>query len=1048
MAEAEQLIIEAGLAEAYEESSVSFRITPEQDKAYMDAVKAGDMETAQRMVLEAAKLAMPNTKVVDENGNPKVVYHGTLWNPLEEPAGKAVFKSGWFTGMKRRAEGFGEPVAVFLNIKNPAYSYDKGKENDSILPDGFDLNNTSSFGEYDGYISYIDYPEVPRISEFGKRRIMVMNPENYEEVINQTLAEMPRGRQIYSVIPKNANQIKSAEPVTYDDNGNVIPLSERFNPENQDIRFRVRGENESAEEFIATEIPRFQGSYNVNAPIILMDYSSKESAARSLGIDVKDMPDYMYDNIKELAKENGGAYVKELNTILIFAQDYITTSGKADNVFFHEGTHSFITENPHWLALGEWLLDNAASETKKKIADVVRMAYEEDEYVEEMLTSYTGLMLSLGRSQAVMNSLPTEMKPIWEEILNKFNYIPEYEDTRRKSERAGDEDARRDAGVPMRNTDGEKAVRKGKISWKQPAGLTSKERRVINEYFPGAFRMTDSKGNTLTPAQEEFFTNSKAVDKEGNLLVLYHGTPRAGFTEFKSGWFTTSKEDAISYSGDRKGRMFDPNEKYEPETLVAGDFPLGYMTFDSEEDRAAFLAEHPEAESAMSEAEFDSMALQSDEEYDDLIERKPELQKIWNAYREYERERFVDTTIGDIISNPEAYTEEDLMRAMLAYDSNASLDSLDDMDAAERKDALVSALQNANEETEGGILDMVVPTRVPRNGEGVKHNDLGNRTYEVYANVENPYEIDANGRGSEFESGDIYKSVEEALADEQYDGVIIRNWRVGRTQQLGDVVVPKNGSQIKLTINENPIESDDIRFSIRTKPAPKKTGKGYKVFYLKDGKLYPPMVANLGGVDTPVGVWLDAEEGTRAGVSKTGRPQVKQGGKGTQGGSGTLAYRPGWHLGEIPYAIQFNRKDENGDRTLFPADFVWAEVEYANDVDYQEEAMSYGMNANGKFQHSLAGLPKLPTDGSYRYRTNPNPETDPWIITGAMKVNRLLTPSEVDQMVVDAGREPQKRQEGAVTDKDINSLNNSLGLVGFSIKDIDSKREKLLNTER
>lgn len=35
------------------------------------------MEAAQRMVMEAAKLAMPNTKVVDENGNPKVVYHQT-----------------------------------------------------------------------------------------------------------------------------------------------------------------------------------------------------------------------------------------------------------------------------------------------------------------------------------------------------------------------------------------------------------------------------------------------------------------------------------------------------------------------------------------------------------------------------------------------------------------------------------------------------------------------------------------------------------------------------------------------------------------------------------------------------------------------------------------------------------------------------------------------------------------------------------------------------------------------------------------------------------
>lgn len=29
------------------------------------------------MVMEAAKLAMSNTKVVDEDGNPKVVYHQT-----------------------------------------------------------------------------------------------------------------------------------------------------------------------------------------------------------------------------------------------------------------------------------------------------------------------------------------------------------------------------------------------------------------------------------------------------------------------------------------------------------------------------------------------------------------------------------------------------------------------------------------------------------------------------------------------------------------------------------------------------------------------------------------------------------------------------------------------------------------------------------------------------------------------------------------------------------------------------------------------------------
>lgn len=208
-----------------------------------------------------------------------------------------------------------------------------------------------------------------------------------------------------------------------------------------------------------------------------------------------------------------------------------------------------------------------------------------------------------------------------------------------------------------------------------------------------------------------------------------------------------------------------------------------------------------------------------------------------------------------------------------------------------------------------------------------------------------------------------------------------------------------------------PAELQSAEFSIRQTPAPKNTGIGYKVFYRgKDGKLYPPMVANPNGADTPIGVWLNADAAPISGESKTGRPQVKAGGKGTQGGSGQLAYRPGWHLGEIPYALQFNRKDEKGDKTLFPKDFVWAEVEYAADVNYQQEAEKEGITENGKYRHSYAGLKHLPTDGYYRYRTNPNPETDPWIITGAMKVNRVLTNEEVDALVLQAGREPQQRE--------------------------------------
>ena len=229
---------------------------------------------------------------------------------------------------------------------------------------------------------------------------------------------------------------------------------------------------------------------------------------------------------------------------------------------------------------------------------------------------------------------------------------------------------------------------------------------------------------------------------------------------------------------------------------------------------------------------------------------------------------------------------------------------------------------------------------------------------------------------------------------------------------------------------------EDVSFSLRQKPEPKKKGIGYKVFVLKDGKLYPPMVANPDGAATPVGVWLDADAAPIAGESKTGRPQVKQGGKGTQGGSGKLAYRPGWHLGVVPYAIQFNRKDADGNKTLFPKNFVFAEVEYAADVDYQEEARQEGINPSGKYQHSLAGLKHLPTDGYYMYRTNPNPETDPWVITGAMKVNRILTRAEQAELVKNAGREPQQIQEGdIVTDDVVNSINQEITAAPkFSIK--------------
>ena len=221
----------------------------------------------------------------------------------------------------------------------------------------------------------------------------------------------------------------------------------------------------------------------------------------------------------------------------------------------------------------------------------------------------------------------------------------------------------------------------------------------------------------------------------------------------------------------------------------------------------------------------------------------------------------------------------------------------------------------------------------------------------------------------------------------------------------------------------NEFSDKNLQFSVREEDPPKKTILGYKVFVVfenKPGELYPPMVANPGGEATPVGVWLNADAAPRAADSKTGRMQVQAGGKGTQASKQQLAYRPGWHLGDLPMATQFARMNpDTGKKELFPANFVWAECDCAADIDYQDEAMSYGYNKNGKFQHSLAGLPRLPreadgTAGYYRYRTNPRPDTVPWIITGAMKVHRILDDAETDAILRDAGVEPMARQGGPI----------------------------------
>ncbi len=174
---------------------------------------------------------------------------------------------------------------------------------------------------------------------------------------------------------------------------------------------------------------------------------------------------------------------------------------------------------------------------------------------------------------------------------------------------------------------------------------------------------------------------------------------------------------------------------------------------------------------------------------------------------------------------------------------------------------------------------------------------------------------------------------------------------------------------------------------------PKATVKAYKLFRVdpnQPGKLFPLFV----DANTPVemGKWVDATEGAMA----NGKVKSK---------IGPLAYRPGWHAGDLPIATHIGEKSDPSLTApdTRPANHAWAEVEMPDDVDWQSIANERGTNAQGKLVPVKAHITdQIPKGGHYRYKTNPN-MTGNWLIGGSMKVNRVLSDAEVAKINKAAG---------------------------------------------
>ena len=313
----------------------------DRDTEYLNAVEKGDVETASKLIEEAAERVFSNSKVRGSDGKLRLVYHGTVndftvfkrqFANIEGDFGKGYyFTSNEYDvdanyaneegpDLKNKIAKYAEQlewddeyadlsyeereeiarqkfitsepttITAYLNMENPVYitpdengtlldynesydeEYDEYGEPEGLLIDFIEAlqNNATDYAYRDVDFSFLyEYAydnggvyASDAVKIIKERIVDELTDENEEIAVNEVIRlafeeigfdgiidtsvyykfrnmdGMDSGTTHYIVF--DSEQIKSADIATYDDNGNVIPLSQRFDFSNEDIRYSDR----------------------------------------------------------------------------------------------------------------------------------------------------------------------------------------------------------------------------------------------------------------------------------------------------------------------------------------------------------------------------------------------------------------------------------------------------------------------------------------------------------------------------------------------------------------------------------------------------------------------------------------------------------------------------------------------------------------------------------------------------------------------------------------------------------------------------------------
>lgn len=285
------------------------RITPEQDAEYLELAKDPDANEAElkRMVEQAARAA----------GYDMHLYHGS-----RNGGGFTVFKNWqYFTGNRAYAERYQQrdnASSLYDVYVKSERMFDTRNAKDRKVFEQFRKEYGLSELQDDGLPDWTDGYDIADFIE--------ENDLDYDGIVLNEGGDIVDGKPVKrgaSYVIRQSEQVKSADPVTYDDDGNVIPLTERFNSENEDIRFQERTETITNRDLLVNALDTVVGTEQKK---ILDEYRAKVSELNDKAQQLADIRSEIHDTM--FTKGGDRSKLAELNNRADILQRQIDRADK------------------------------------------------------------------------------------------------------------------------------------------------------------------------------------------------------------------------------------------------------------------------------------------------------------------------------------------------------------------------------------------------------------------------------------------------------------------------------------------------------------------------------------------------------------------------------------------------------------------------------------------------------------------------------------------------------------------------------------------------